>query len=469
MFKGKSTENLIKASMGVLSESLPDLVTFNSSIVDQMQWERVSNVELTDGTSQAECDLFALINEFCCNAILPSIVGTQFTESYQLLGTDLATFNQCFWALALGLPRFSPIQGLPGAALAQRRLLTKFTSLFEDLTDPPVRRVPDDDESVSGEETDADIATPLTKLNELFMKSDVPMEVRAATALQAVHSVVAEVVPLVFWTILHIYSLSTTQETQESTETPLEKIKEETKSWAQAMQPPSIHPSFPAPPEIRFPSADAALTPTSFPYLHSCINESRRLYNCPLSTYKLTKPITLQEPSITRPGKQDEWTLDINSYIDIGLSQTLINSSPTTYSSPSTFQPTRFLANPTPPSIVSPTDPSHLYKTALLASLISGITQLWDLAPAPKKSFLEHMQEAGAEASMGAAALSGEQNVARHQAPPARQDDGNDKTAKWVIPKTREGAYVRLPTRDVRVRVRRREGLPGSRVVGRIG
>jgi hypothetical protein len=169
LYKGVAEEGLIKASLRILTESLPDFVTFNSSIVDQMQWERVSNVELTDGTSEAECDLFTLLNEFCCNAILPPIVGAQFTESYQLLATDLASCNERFWALALGLPRLTPVQGLPGAALARKRLLKNFANLFTELTHPPVRRVPDDDESVSGEEdTDADVVTPLMKLNESY-------------------------------------------------------------------------------------------------------------------------------------------------------------------------------------------------------------------------------------------------------------------------------------------------------------
>jgi hypothetical protein len=330
MYAGAADKNLITASLKILTDSLPDFVTFNSSIVDQMQWERVSQVELTEGTSEAECDLFTLLNEFCCNAMLPPIIGAQFTESYQLLATDLATFNQRFWPLALGLPRLSPIQGLPGAALAQKRLLQNFTRLFWELTNSPVRRVPADDESVSGDEdTDADIATPLTKLNELFIKHDLPMEVRASIALYLVQDIYSEVVPLVFWTMLHLYSSKSPQDAQTSAESPVQKIKEETKAWAQAIQPPSIHPSFPAPPEIRFASATGAFTSATFPYLRSCINEARRLYNCSVSTYKVTKPLILKDEGIAGPGGQEQWSLDTDSYIDIGLSRTLINSYPT--------------------------------------------------------------------------------------------------------------------------------------------
>ena len=348
-------ESLIKASLQTLSESLPDFITFNSSIVDQMQWERVSNVELTDGTSEVECDLFTLINEFCCNAILPSIIGAQFTESYQLLATDLASLNQRFWALALGLPRLWPLQGLPAAALSQKRLIQNFKNLFQDLTNPPVKRLPADDDSVSGgEELDEDVPTPFIKMNELFKKQDLPMEYRASIAFQLVHGIVAEVVPLTFWTLLHIYSSSTTQDTQNTSKSPLQNIKEETRAWAQAFQPPSIHPSFPAPPEIRFGSAIEIISPNVFPYLQSCINESRRLYSSSMSTYKLTKPIILEEHGIARPGEQEQWQLDVGSYIDIGLSRNLINSSPANHVSPLVFKPDRFVTMSASSSITSP-------------------------------------------------------------------------------------------------------------------
>jgi hypothetical protein len=469
MYAGATTKNLITASLNILTESLPDFVTFNSSIVDQMQWERVSQVELTEGTSEAECDLFTLLNEFCCNAILPPILGAQFIESYQLLAADLATFNQRFWPLALGVPRLSPIQGLPGAALARKRLLQNFTRLFEELTNPPVRRVPADDESVSGEEdTDADVATPLTKLNELFTEHELPMEVRASIALHLVHDIYSNVVPLVFWTVLHVYSSSNLQNTQISSGSPIQIIKDETKAWAQAIQPPSIHPSFPAPPEIRFASATGALTSATFPHLRSCINEAQRLYNCSISTYKVQQRFFLKENSIARAGGEEQWELDIGSYIDVGLSQTLINSSPATHPSPQTFKPDRFVNMPVSSSIISPTDKSEPYKTALLIALVSGIVQLWELAPAPKKSFFEHIQEAGNEAAMGAAALTGEQKATREEAN-REKEDAKRKDAKWVIPKAVDGAGVRVPNGDVRVRVRRRENLPKSRVVGRIG
>lgn len=457
MFEAKQMESLTTASLKLLAGSLPDLITFNSSIVDQMQWERVSTVELTDGTSEAECDFVALINDFCCNAILPPITGTQFTESYALLASDLASFNQLYYALALGLPRFSPVRGLPTAALAKRRLLSNFTGLFHNLTNPPVKRVPDDDESVSGEEMDADDETSFTVLNELFKKHDLPLIARAAIALQLVHSIVAEIVPLVFWTLLHIHSLSDSSKGESEDPTPLQRIKEETKGWAEAVQPPSIHPLFPAPPEISFASTTQATSTKSFPYLRSCINETRRLYTSSASTYKVTKPITLEEQSI-RPGEPEKFVLDVGSYVDIGLSTTLINSSSANFLSPDNFKLDRFLSTPPSSSIISPVDKSEPYKTAIVVAIVAGIVQLWDIKPAPKKSFFEKVQEAGQEAQAGAAAMSGE----RKPTPNVNKKD--ERPGVWEIPKAADGSSMKIPMGEIRVRIRRREDLSKPKV-----
>ncbi|KAF1362191.1 hypothetical protein EJ07DRAFT_109161 [Lizonia empirigonia] len=461
LFKSKPMEALISASCKILSDNLPDLVTFNSSIVDQMQWERVANIELKDGTSEAECDFFTLINDFCCNAILGPITGAQFPESYQLLASDLADFNRQYYALSLGLPRLSPIQGLPTAALAKKRLLQNFTNLFKELTEPQVRRVPDDDESMSGEETDADTSTPLATLNELFTKQSVPIPARASIVLELIHGIVAEVVPLVFWTLLHVYSSSTESIVQGDQETPFAKIKDETRSWAQAVQPPSIHPLFPAPPEILFAETTQAVTSTSFPYLRSCINEARRLYSSSATVYAITKPVILDEKSL-HPDLQEQWELDAGSYLDIGLSRSLINTSPTNHTSPATFKPDRFVKTTPGSSVISPVDTSAPYKTALLVCILAGIVQLWEIRPAPKKTFMETMIEVRDEVHAGAASLDSDGKVNKSNSR-VNEHGKEKKKGVWVIPAALDAAGMKVPKSDVRVRITRREDLPPPR------
>jgi cytochrome P450 len=443
LFEGAKMENILSSSSSTLAETLPDLLTFNSSIVDQMQWERVAGVELTEETVEAECDLFSIVNEFFCNAIIPSITGAAFPESYQLLASDLATFNQFFYPFALGLPRLFPLPGLPGAMSARRRLLNNFERLFDELTNPPQKKVPDDDESLSGEETDADTPTPFTALNELFTKHDVPLQARAAIALYLLHSIHSKIVPLACWTLLHLHHHSASSKS----ETIIASIVQETKTWAEAVQPPSIHPDFPAPPELRFLDASKAASPTSFPLLRSCINESRRLYKSSVSILRLAKPITLTETESLRPGTPDQWELEAGSYMDIGLSQALANTSSANFLTPNVYQPDRFLHSPAPASVTSETSPYEKLTTALLLAFVAGTLQLWDISAAPKKTFRDLMNE-------GTAAAQGE------EPPKASQERGT-----WVVPRAGDGSTVKVPKGEVRVRIRRREGLPERNVV----
>lgn len=71
---------------------------------------------------------------------------------------------------------------------------------------------------------------------------------------------------------------------------------------------------------------------------------------------------------------------------------------------------------------------------------------------------------------MGAAALSGEEKAARNNLTKEKGDSGAGKLRKrgtWKVPAKVEGASICVPMGDVRVRIRRREGLPKGRMVGR--
>lgn len=443
-------QKILSACFSILSDSLPDLITFNSSIVDQMAWERVADLELTDGTVEAECDLFSLINEFFCNAIITPIMGSQFPESYQLLASDLSTINQFYYPLALGLPRLFPMSGLPGAMLAKKRLFKNFERFFNELTNPQKRNVPEDGESMSGEETDAETPTPLTALNDFFSEHNVQTRARAAITLQMLHELISELVPLAFWSLLHIQTSAATEAKSEDTvNTIIDEIREETKQWAGAIQPPSIHPSFPAPPEISFAGTARAVSPTSFPYLRSSINEARRLYKASNATIAVTKPITLVEKDAVRPGAEEKWELEADSYVDVGISQALINTSPANFIAPYEYNPKRF-SNTVPPSTVCSASDSHeLFGTALLLAFVAGTLQLWEIAPAPKKSLFDLMQEAQAAAA----------------GTEPTQVQSEKKTGAWIIPQAIDGSSINIPRKDIRVRIKRKEGLPERRTL----
>lgn len=78
------------------------------------------------------------------------------------------------------------------------------------------------------------------------------------------------------------------------------------------------------------------------------------------------------------------------------------------------------------------------------------------------------MQDARDEAGIGAAALSGEEKSARDSTAVGREGR-EKKKGTWVLPKAVDGSGVKVPQGDVRVRIRRVEGLPNGSVIGRVG
>jgi hypothetical protein len=193
--------------------------------------------------------------------------------------------------------------------------------------------------------------------------------------------------------------------------------------------------------------------------LTSCIDETRRLYSSSAAIYTIAKPTILVERGL-RPGVEEQWELEAGSHIDLGLSKSLINSSPANFTKPEIFQPDRFLRSAPGPSIAkSPDDNSNPYKTALLVSIIAGIVQLWEISAAPKKTFMEKMIEVRDEVHAGAAALDGNGKVNKSNSR-VEKDGGEKKMGVWVLPKALDAASIKIPKSDVRVRIRRRENLP---------
>ena len=148
-------------------------------------------------------------------------------------------------------------------------------------------------------------------------------------------------------------------------------------------------------------------------------------------------------------GHKEEWELEPGSYLDIGLSQRLVNTSPANYISPDQYRPDRFASTQSPTPLASTVfNDSEELITSFLITFVAGITQLWNIAAAPKKSVFEQFQEAQA-------AVAGEK-------PSTAQTTGSErKVGVWTVPKQIHGASVMIPKADIRIRIRRREGLDG--------
>jgi hypothetical protein len=178
--------------------------------------------------------------------------------------------------------------------------------------------------------------------------------------------------------------------------------------------------------------------------------------------YTINNPTSLNEKSLS-PGAHESWELEAGSHIAVGLSRSLINSSASEFPSPETFKPDRFIDTVPGPSINSPSDTSAPFKTALLVSIIAGIVQLWDITPAPKKTFMEKMIEVRDEVHAGVASMADEGKASKGNSRVGKEGEER-KTGVWVLPRAVNAASVQVPNGDIRVRIRRREGLPAPKV-----
>ena len=109
-----------------IREKIVDLVTFTTSPVDQMLWERTSIVEVkfdAKGEQVVEASLLPLIREFCAHVANPTIMGANFLTNFPNIFEELWTFDRGFLFLGAGLPRWFPILSLTRAHIARKRLL----------------------------------------------------------------------------------------------------------------------------------------------------------------------------------------------------------------------------------------------------------------------------------------------------------------------------------------------------------
>ena len=114
----------------LISSRLPDLVSFNSHVVDQSPWERPASPETIthphslDRTRRAaRVSLVTLITHFVGHVLGTAMLGANFMEQYPQVLDDLADLDAGFKYLALGLPRWVPPMSVAAAHIARKRLL----------------------------------------------------------------------------------------------------------------------------------------------------------------------------------------------------------------------------------------------------------------------------------------------------------------------------------------------------------
>lgn len=147
---GPGVSKFSRKILSRLQENVPELVSFNESIVDQNVWERTANPRvlpqqggLGAPSSVADVNLFELIRNFVGHIMIPSLVGTDLMAIYPSILDDLWDLEGGSKYLALGLPRWFPIPVLSKANIARWRLLNQIDSFHRVLDGASIGEEPE--------------------------------------------------------------------------------------------------------------------------------------------------------------------------------------------------------------------------------------------------------------------------------------------------------------------------------------
>ena len=113
-----------------IEQHTPNLLSFAERPIDQNPWEQNVNPVFHD-PSLVEVSFFELISRFVAHVSLPTVVGTEFLETYPTTVEDLWDFDGGFTWLKWGFSRLWGIPSLTRAHIARRRLLTALGSFHK--------------------------------------------------------------------------------------------------------------------------------------------------------------------------------------------------------------------------------------------------------------------------------------------------------------------------------------------------
>lgn len=254
--------DMVQQTVQKTKENVLSLVTFSSSLVDEMPWERSGNAQITTNTSGeqvVEASLLQLIRDFCGHIANPTIMGSDFLTNFPHFFDNLWTLDRGFLFLSTGLPRWLPIPILTRAHIARKRIIQDISTFHIALD----KQANGEDPGVSWRNLD-DVGALVRARMEVYRKYGWSIRARAAIEHSLNWAANANSNALVFWMLNRIYADSAL----------LTKLREEIQPYAKAVQPEQALP-IPEPPRLE--SFDIDGLCNHCPLLKSCYIESLRV------------------------------------------------------------------------------------------------------------------------------------------------------------------------------------------------
>ncbi|WPG99036.1 Hypothetical protein R9X50_00184100 [Acrodontium crateriforme] len=314
--------DMVRRTADRLRVTVKDLVTFNDSVVDQMQWERSSDVRITKdkrGKQVMEASLLPLIRDYTAHTANPAIMGTDFLANFPEFFDHMWNFDRGFLLLATGLPRWAPIPMLTRAHIARKRLLDTIGVYHEAM-----------EKEANGEDpgpkwTSLDDAGKLVQARmEVYRKHKLSIRARASLENSLMWASNANSDMLVFWMINRIYA----------DKALLEMIREEIAPFAQLVEPEQ---EFKVDEPPRFESFDVEGLCNQCPLLKSCYVECLRLDTASWSLKVVQQDFVLQ----SRDKEERGWLLRKGDYAH--AAHDLHNTDPKHFQDPLVFKADRHI------------------------------------------------------------------------------------------------------------------------------
>lgn len=254
--------DMVQQTVKKTKENVQSLVTFSSSPVDEMPWERSGDAKVTtnsNGEQVVEASLLQLTRDFCGHTANPTIMGSDFLANFPDFFDNLWKLDRGFLFLSTGLPRWLPIPILTRAHIARKRIIEDISTFHSALD----KHVSGEDPGVRWRNLD-DVGALVRARVDVYRKYGWSIRARAAIEHSLNWAANANSNALVFWMLNRIYADFAL----------LTKLREEIQPYIKATQPEQTLP-IPEPPRMEIFAIDGLCD--HCPLLKSCYIESLRV------------------------------------------------------------------------------------------------------------------------------------------------------------------------------------------------
>lgn len=313
---------MVEKTTRKIRENVLNLVSFTTSPVDQMLWERTSRVQVKQnaaGDEVVEASFLPLIRDFCAHTANPSIMGSNFLAKFPDFFEEIWTLDRGFLLLATGLPRWVPIPIVTRAHIARKKIIDMICTFHEAME----REANGEDAGPDWRDLD-DVGALVKARMEVYRKFDWSIPARAAVEHSLMWAANANSNTLVFWMLNRIYADPQL----------LAMLRKEIDPYAKAIQPKQ---EFPIPEPSRLENLDIEGLCNNCALLKSCYVECLRLDTASWSLKIVKQDFVLQ----SRERDAQAWLLRKGEYAH--AAHDLHNTDPNCFENPMAWKADRHI------------------------------------------------------------------------------------------------------------------------------